>query len=264
MTPVVLTVAGSDSSAGAGMQADMKAACALGCYPLTAVTCVVCEVPGCVEGIVPMDADFVAAQVRLCLRTFPVAAAKCGMIYSPEIVQAVAAELRGTHIPLVVDPVMLATAGEPLMLREALAAYREQLFPLATVVTPNLDELCCLLGCDPPDSPGALSGAAAELARRLGCAILAKGGHLPGHECTDILVDKWGAELLRITHPRTEGISTHGTGCTLSAALASGLAHGMPLEEATRRALRYTAAAIAHSHRFPAVCALNHTPTVEV
>ena len=223
------------------MQADVKTACALGCYPLTAVTCVVCEAPGCVEGIVPMQADFVAAQVRLCLRRFPVAAAKCGMLYSPGIVRAVAEALRGTNIPLVVDPVMLATAGEPLMLREALSAYREQLFPLASVVTPNLDELCCLLGC----------------------AVLAKGGHLPGHDCTDILVDRHGAELLRRTHPRTEGISTHGTGCTLSAALASGLACGLSLTAATERALRYTAAAIAHSHRFPAVCALNHTPPAQ-
>lgn len=263
MTPVVLTVAGSDSSAGAGMQADVKTACALGCYPLTAVTCVVCEAPGCVEGIVPMQADFVAAQVRLCLRRFPVAAAKCGMLYSPGIVRAVAEALRGTNIPLVVDPVMLATAGEPLMLREALSAYREQLFPLAFVVTPNLDELCCLLGCPAPSTPDELAEAATGLSAQLGCAVLAKGGHLPGHDCTDILVDRHGAELLRRTHPRTEGISTHGTGCTLSAALASGLACGLSLTAATERALRYTAAAIAHSHRFPAVCALNHTPPVQ-
>lgn len=257
--PVILSVAGSDCSAGAGLQADLKTGFALGCYPLTAVTCVVNEVPGRVAGIVPMAAEFVAAQVRLCLDSFPVAAVKLGMLYSPAIVEAVAAELRGRNLPVVTDPVMIATAGEPLMQKAAVRAYEECIFPLTTVLTPNRDELEALLGCAPLGSVAALQRAAEELCARCGCAVLAKGGHVEGRDCTDVLA-RPQQESLRWSHPRTTGVSTHGTGCTLSSAVAAQLAHGLPLAEAVPAALDYVAAAIARSHRLGSQWALNHAP----
>lgn len=257
MTPVYLSIAGSDCSAGAGLQADLKAGFALGCYPLTAVTCVVSEIPGLVDGIVAMDPEFVSQQVRICMKNFPVAAIKTGMLYSPEIVRAVAAELEGNDIPLVVDPVMIATAGEALMLQEAVAVYEECIIPRTTVLTPNVDELCKLLGTEILHTEEELTAAGRELASRYGCAILAKGGHIPGKLCTDLLITKDG-QVHRFSHPRTEGISTHGTGCTLSSALAACLAQGDELVQATARALDYTAGAIAHSHKLGELYALNH------
>lgn len=256
MTPVLLTIAGSDCSAGAGMQADLKAAAALGCYALTAVTCVVNEVPGRVAGIVPMAADFVAAQVRECLAAFPVGAVKTGMLYSADIVRAVAAELP-PGCPLVVDPVMIATAGESLMQAEALAAYREHLFPRTTLLTPNIDELQTLSGRSAICTEAELTAAAQALAAELGCAILAKGGHLQGSACCDVLARPDGSTRAW-RHPRTEGISTHGTGCTLSAAVAAGLASGLELSAAVDRGLAYTARAISASHRWNNTFALNH------
>lgn len=259
-TPVILSIAGSDCSAGAGAQADLKTGLALGCYPLTALSCVVSEVPGCVAGIEPMPPDFVRSQIELCLSRFPVRAAKCGMLYSPDIIAAVADTLaeHAPQLPLVVDPVMVATAGEPLMQRAALAAYNAKLFPRATLITPNCDELTVLLGdARRIDSEEQLAAAATELVQRLGCAVLAKGGHLRGDDCTDILALP-GEPLRRYRHPRSCGISTHGTGCTLSAAVTAGLAQGRDLPEAVERALHYTARAIARSHRWGTVDALCH------
>ena len=256
-TPVFLSIAGSDCSAGAGAQADLKAGFALGCYPLTALTCVVSEVPGCVRGIQPLPADFVRDQVELCLATYPVQAVKCGMLYSPDIVRAVAHALRDFRGPLIIDPVMIATAGEALMQQEAVRVYEEALFPRAAVLTPNCDELAALLSCPPPRTAGELESAARKLVARYGCAVLAKGGHLSGDVCTDLLVLPDGSAHTW-EHARTKNISTHGTGCTLSSALAAQLALGHPLPEACARALDYTARAIAASHRFGSVCALNH------
>ncbi len=256
--PAYLTIAGSDCSAGAGLQADLKAGFALGCYPLTAVTCVVNEVPGKVEGIVPMEADFVAAQVRLCLENFPVAAAKCGMLYSPDIVRAVARELAPRKLPLVVDPVMIATAGDALMLEEAIAVYEQELMPLATLLTPNCDEAGKLLGCPPPTTVEELEHAARTLAARYGCAVLAKGGHVKGNDCTDVLALSATDAPLFFTHTRTQGVSTHGTGCTLSSAIAAGLASGLELPAAVEQGLDYTARAIAGSLQLGSMQALDH------
>lgn len=258
MTPVYLSIAGSDCSAGAGLQADLKAGFALGCYPLTAVTCVVSEVPGKVEGIVAMEPQFVADQVRICLEHFPVAAIKTGMLYSPEIVRAVVAELQGYTGPIVVDPVMIATAGEPLILQAAISVYEQSLMPRTTLLTPNLDELQRLLGTEEAISTADdLQQAALVLSGKYNCAVLAKGGHLGGDTCTDILVQTDGT-CTRWSHPRTLGISTHGTGCTLSSAVAAHLAHGYELREAVERALLYIAKAIATSHKLGELWAVNH------
>lgn len=255
--PVYLSIAGSDCSAGAGAQADLKTGFALGCYPLTALTCVVSEVPGCVRGIQPMSADFVRDQIELCLASFPVCAVKCGMLYSPDIVRAVAHALRDFSGPIVIDPVMIATAGEPLMQQAAVRVYEEALFSRATVLTPNCDELAALLSRPAPTTAAELENAARALVARYGCAVLAKGGHLHGDVCTDMLVLPDGTQHTW-EHARVKGVSTHGTGCTLSSALAAFLAHGHPLPDACARALDYTEQAIARSHRFGSTFALNH------
>ena len=257
-TPVYLSIAGSDCSAGAGIQADLKAGFALGCYPLTAITCVVSEVPGKVEGIVPMEPSFVADQVCICLQHFPVAAIKTGMLYSPEIVRAVTQELQDFTGPIVVDPVMIATAGEPLILQAAISVYEQSLMPRTTLLTPNLDELERLLGTEEPiRTADDLQQAAAVLAQRYNCAVLAKGGHLGGDTCTDILVMK-DSTAHRWSHPRTIGISTHGTGCTLSSAVAAHLALGHELVPAVELSLQYIAQAIANSHKLGDLWAVNH------
>lgn len=255
--PVYITVAGSDCSAGAGLQADLKAGFALGCYPLTAVTCVVNEIPGRVEGIVPMAADFVAAQLRLCLQSFPVQAIKTGMLYSPEIVRAVVAELRHFTGSIVVDPVMIATAGEALILQEAIAVYEQVLIPRTTLLTPNLDELARLCGCAPIRTFDHMREQASRLCEQYGCAILAKGGHLEGPDCIDLLVQPNGKQQ-SWSHPRTVEVSTHGTGCTLSSAITAWLAHGLPLEQAVEKGLAYVTQAIARSHKLGHIDALNH------
>ncbi len=258
MTPVFLSIAGSDSSAGAGLQADLKTGFALGCYPLTAVTCVVSEVPGHVADIAPLPPKIVASQIRECLRTFPVAAVKTGMLYSAEILRAAVDELP-QGIPLVVDPVMIATAGDPLMLASTLQAYESSLFPRATLITPNIDELTTLCRRDEaPTTVDELAYAAVELSRSYGCAVLAKGGHLAGDSCTDLLVLPDGS-VTPFSHARTTGISTHGTGCTLSSAITAFLAKGAALTEAVESALAYTSQTIASSHCWnPSLFALNH------
>lgn len=259
MLPVMLSIAGSDCSAGAGLQADLKSAHAMGAYALTAVTCVVSEVPGKVNAVSPISSEIVADQTRLCLDTFPVGAVKTGMLYSPEIVRAVADELKGRSLPLVVDPVMIATAGDPLMLESAISVYEETLLPLATLLTPNMDELEKLAGFPIGGEEDLLRGAMV-LAQRYGIAILAKGGHMP-HECCDMLVFPNGRNLIR-RRPKITGVSTHGTGCTLSSAIAARLAAGDDLESAVDRALAYVASAIASSLRWETSSAnpeiLNH------
>ncbi len=256
--PAMLSIAGSDCSAGAGLQADLKAGVALGCYPLTVLTCAVNEVPGVVESIVPMEASFVLGQLRLCLEHFPVTAVKAGMLYAPAIVHAVADCLKQeayASIPLVVDPVMIATAGESLMLREAIEVYEQHLFPRATLLTPNRDEASSLLDGARIESHDELRAAAATLQSRYGCAVLLKGGHLAGESCLDVLVDREG-RMQEWTHARIHGVSTHGTGCTLSAAVAAGLSHGKPLVLAVEEALDYTTRVIATSLCWESPCAM--------
>ncbi len=257
--PVFLTIAGSDSSAGAGIQADIKTGMALGCYALCAVTCVVSEVPGRVASISLVAPEVVASQIRECLRCFPVAAIKTGMLYSPEIMETVVAALP-QGIPLVVDPVMVATAGTPLMLADSLRTYEQLLFPRASLITPNLDELSALTRRDlSPLTTDSLAAAARDLCSRYGCAVLAKGGHLPGDTCTDLLALPGEGDVRSFSHPRTTGISTHGTGCTLSAAITALLAAGLPLPQTVEKALNYTARAIAASYRWSdSLHATNH------
>jgi len=247
MLPVVLSIAGSDNSAGAGAQADLKTCSALGVYGVTAITCVVAEVPGKVSAIQAVTPEIVAEQIRLLFEAFPIAAVKTGMLYSPTIIETVCATLEkclaeaGRFVPLVVDPVMVATSGHALVKNDAVACYEERLFPLAALVTPNLDEVRTLLGRD-VSSVGEMRLAGAELCARHPTAWLVKGGHLSVETATDLLFTR--GEVFEFRAPFVPDVSTHGTGCTYSAAIAAGLARGLPLRDAVAEAKQFVTRAI--------------------
>lgn len=255
--PVVLTIAGSDSSAGAGLQADLRTVTAMGGYAVTAVTCVVAEVPEKVEAISAMEPGMVAAQVRLAFEAFPVGAVKTGMLFSAEIVRAVADALKGPvgeGVPLVVDPVMVATSGDSLLESSAVDAYRKQLFPLATLVTPNLGELAILAGHEIRDFDE-MEAAGRELALRHHTSFLLKGGHLQGDLATDVLVRAEGGRAV-FEAEFVKDVDPHGTGCTYSAAIAAGLAAGRDLEVAIERAKGVITRAILGRYRWGSTEAL--------
>jgi len=264
--PVVLSIAGSDNSAGAGLQADLKTIGARGCYALTAVTCVVAEVPGKVSSIQPIRPDIVAEQVRLSFEAFPVSAVKTGMLYSTPIIEAVAdalmrnAEKSDNPPALVVDPVMVASSGEPLLRRDAVAAYSRTLFPIADLVTPNLDELSILAG-GPITDLDSMIAAGRQLAESIGSAFLLKGGHLKGKIATDVLVLPSGG-IHHFHAPFIRGIDPHGTGCTYSAAIAAGLASGLDLVKAVGAAKKYITAALAGHLRWGSTIAIGHSAKV--
>lgn len=261
-TPVTaLTIAGSDNSAGAGIQADLKTFSHFGVYGLTAVTCVVAEVPGHVSAIQAMTPEMVANQMRLSLMNFSIGAIKTGMLYSKEIIEAVVEVLRehGQGVPLVVDPVMVATSGDSLLLNDAIEAYRTQLLPMATLITPNLDEAAVLWGQGKIQSVEEMEIAGKALGARFETAILMKGGHLPGGSAVDLLIrgkQVWNYEALFV-----RDVMTHGTGCTYSAAIAANLGLGLALPEAVEKAKKYISEAIRQSFSWnPAspLMALNH------
>ncbi|HEY5752754.1 MAG TPA: bifunctional hydroxymethylpyrimidine kinase/phosphomethylpyrimidine kinase [Chthoniobacterales bacterium] len=261
--PVALTIAGSDNSAGAGIQADLKTFTHFGVYGLTAVTCVVAEVPGKVTAIQPIEPRILEEQVQLSLEAFPVAAIKTGMLFSREIIEAVLRVLdkSGRSLPLVVDPVMVATSGAKLLNDDAIAAYEEKLLPRAVLATPNLDEAAVLLG-ESIRSLKEMERAGCKLAAKFDTSFLMKGGHLPGSVAVDLLVEPDGF-VTRLEAPFVEGVDTHGSGCTYSSAVTANLAHGLPLREAVSRAKLFMNQAIQKSFRWQhpvsgQVMALNH------
>ena len=257
--PVALTIAGSDSSAGAGIQADLKTLSALGVYGLTAVTCVVAETPGRVSKIEPVSAELVRDQIEVLLRGFPVAAVKTGLLFSAGIITEIARVLRAHRsTPLVIDPVMVATSGDALLQDDAIQTYERELFPLATLLTPNLGEASRLVGRSITDL-AAMRDAGEILEKKYGVSVLLKGGHLIGEDAIDLLFT--AGNVIAFSAPFSRGIATHGTGCTYSAAITAGLANGLPLEEAVGRAKKFVTAAIAQHHAWGAVHALNHSPT---
>jgi hydroxymethylpyrimidine/phosphomethylpyrimidine kinase len=261
--PVVLTIAGSDSSSGAGIQADLKTFTALGVYGLTAVTCVVAESPGKVCKIEPLSPAIVQAQIEVVAGAFPITAIKTGLLCNSEIVQTTADALRAVcrdqahGIPLVIDPVMIATSGAELLDPKAVRTYEEGLFPLATLVIPNMDEAGKLLGTEIDDCE-TMERAARELAQKYETNVLVKGGHLRSGEAVDVLC--CGGALQRFTASFVSGVATHGTGCTFSAAITAGLGAGLSLEEAITRAKRFVTEAIEKSLRWGDVHALKHWP----
>jgi len=266
--PVALTIAGSDCSAGAGVQADLKTFSCYGVFGLTAVTCVVAEMPGTVEAVHPVDPAVVTAQIRLLLDHYPVRAIKTGMLHSARTVAATAAALRawrsrGATAPLVVDPVMIASSGTPLLEPDAVALYVDELIPMATLLTPNLDEASMLLG-QPIRDRADLKAAATALAAQFEVPILLKGGHLRDDVALDLLA--WKGRLDEYAAPYDPTVEPHGTGCTYAAAIAAGLAHGWPLDDAVRRAKGFITRAIVQRHEWHddrrAIVALDQTSPV--
>jgi hydroxymethylpyrimidine/phosphomethylpyrimidine kinase len=243
MVPRLLIVAGSDSGGGAGIQADIKTATAFQVYAMTAITAVTVQNTLGVSGWQPVPPQIVKAQIEACLSDIGADAIKTGMLGDAAMVETVAAALRGTGVPLVLDPVMMAKGGASLLADEAVAAIREKLLPMAALVTPNLPECEALIGSVPASDDEARDAARKFLA--LGARhVLFKGGHASGPVVRDILADGATGELLVLEAPRIETRHTHGTGCTLASAIAAGLAQKRPLEEAVRRAHAYVQEAI--------------------
>ncbi len=244
----VLIVAGSDSGGGAGIQADIKAVTALAAYAATAITALTAQNTLGVAGVHEVPPDFVRLQMTVVLDDLGADAIKTGMLHSAAVIEAVMAviEAKGRGIPRVVDPVMVAKGGARLLQAEAVEAMKRRLIPGAAVITPNRPEAEALLGQPIAKEAEAAEAEAAEAARALldlGCdAVLLKGGHAAGPIIRDILVSRAGLELFE--SPRIETRHTHGTGCTLASALAAGLAQGLALTAAVRRARAYVHEAI--------------------
>jgi hydroxymethylpyrimidine/phosphomethylpyrimidine kinase len=248
-TPAALTIAGSDSSGGAGIQADLKTFAALGVYGASVITALTAQNTQGVTGIHQVPADFVTAQIDAVFADLEVGAVKIGMVADLAVIDAIAAGLqRWSPRHVVLDPVMVATSGDRLLAEDAVEALRAKLVPRAAILTPNLPEAAALL-----NEPMASSEAAIESQGRrllaLGCpAVLIKGGHGQGSESIDYLVRESGA--IALAAPRVATQNTHGTGCSLSSAIAAGLAKGEDLETAVRSAKAFVSAAIAAADRF--------------
>lgn len=238
----LLTVAGSDSGGGAGIQADLKTFLALGCHGMSAITAVTAQNSVGVQGWWPLPVEAVRAQVRAVVDDIGVDAVKVGMLGTAEIAAAVAEELAGVGVPVVVDPVCVSKHGDALLTADALEVLRANVIPLATVVTPNLDEVAALTGLR-VTSADAL-GEAARAVHALGARwTLVKGGHLAG-DAVDLLWD--GGTEWRYAAPRLDNAHTHGTGCTLASAVAARLAYGDGVPEAVGAAKEYVTGAIAN------------------
>jgi hydroxymethylpyrimidine/phosphomethylpyrimidine kinase len=248
MTTIALTIAGSDSGGGAGIQADLKTFSALGVYGASVITALTAQNTLGVQGIQDVPAAFVERQIRSVLDDLGVNAVKIGMLSRAATIRAVAQGLgHAPHVPVVLDPVMVAASGDALLSPSAIGALRRWLFPLATLITPNLHEAAALTG-QPMAANEAEMEAQAKLLLQDGArAVLIKGGHGEGPESVDLLVSAAGTNRLAAARIKTQNV--HGTGCTLSSAIAAGLAKGLPLHEAFTQAKTYITEAIAQSHR---------------
>jgi hydroxymethylpyrimidine/phosphomethylpyrimidine kinase len=251
--PVVLTIAGSDSGGGAGIQADLKTFSALGVFGTSALTCVTAQNPDAVDSIHALDPLFVRQQIKMVCDGFPISVAKTGMLYSAEIIRAVAAADLQEGIPvLVVDPVMVSASGARLLQSSAIHALCTELLPNARVVTPNLHEAEILCG-HAIASEDELRTAAQEIGDRYDVACLVKGGHLGGDEVLDVLYDEGEEHVFR--GPRIVARESHGAGCAFSAALVAYMARGLTLSDAAGRAKHYIQSALER-----AVTTGRHTP----
>jgi hydroxymethylpyrimidine/phosphomethylpyrimidine kinase len=248
-TPVALTIAGSDSSGGAGIQADLKTFAAFGVYGASVVTALTAQNTQGVSGIHQVPAAFVSAQIDAVFADLAVGAVKIGMVAQLEVIDAIVAGLdRWKPDHIVLDPVMVATSGDRLLAADAIEALRTRLIPRASLITPNLPEAAALL-----DEPVAANETAIERQGKrllaMGCrAVLIKGGHGQGQESIDYFIDATGT--IALAAPRIATKNTHGTGCSLSSAIAAGLAKGEEMEAAVRNAKAWISAAIASADRF--------------
>lgn len=236
-----LTIAGSDSSGGAGLQADLKAMSALGCYAMSVVTAITAQNTCGVQGVHPIPPHMITLQCKAILEDIPPLAIKTGMLTNAEIIKAVADCLRGYPAPLVVDPLMVATSGDRLLTKAAEGVLREALLPLATLITPNLQEAEVLADAS-ITSERSLREVGQKLLQMGTKAVLIKGGHTSAVEAVDYLFTPEGC--VTFSHPRIESINTHGTGCTLSAAITAYLARGYQLPEAVSQGKTYLSEAL--------------------
>ena len=242
--PVVLSIAGSDSCGGAGIQADVKTISALGAYAATAITAITVQDTRGVKSIHPVPADVVASQVRAVMDDLHPDAVKIGMLGNASIVRAIAGELRHRQITTVIcDPVMASSAGEAMMDEEALEAMKHELFPLCTLITPNLREAEVLAGRTFTNVEEMKNGIR-HLCQWGNHGVLLKGGHLEGDDMVDMLLVPPASDPLMFTSTRIQSRNTHGTGCTLSSAIAALCAEGVELPDAVRQAKEYVRQAI--------------------
>jgi hydroxymethylpyrimidine/phosphomethylpyrimidine kinase len=242
----ILTIAGSDSGGGAGIQADLKTFSATGAYGLSVITALTAQNTVGVDAVYPVAIDFLKAQLESVQRDIRIDAIKVGMLGTPEVTEAVSAFLHTQDVPIVVDPVMVAKSGDRLLHREAIDALKTLVIPSANLVTPNLPEAADLLDVDEATDRAEMARQA-EALRSLGCqAVLLKGGHLAAETSPDVLCD--ADQSTWFEGARVETANTHGTGCTLSSALASLLGQGMSLHHAVTEAKRYMVGAITHAN----------------
>ena len=243
-TPIALTIAGSDSGGGAGIQADLKAMSANGVYGASVITAITAQNTVAVTAVHEVPADLVAAQINAVLSDIPVQSIKLGMLFSPVIIDVVAQCLRDFKGPVVVDPVMIAKSGDALLQDTAVAAMIKRILPLATLLTPNLPEAARLLDTPQATTPDEMAAQGKRLLDMGPQAVLMKGGHSEGGICTDVLIDATGV-VTTLSAPRVHTKNTHGTGCTYSAAIAAHLAKGLDLKAAVTAAHGYLQGAIA-------------------
>lgn len=240
--PIALTIAGSDSGGGAGIQADLKAFSALGTFGASVLTAVTAQNSTAVTAVHEVPADVVAAQLAAVLSDLDVKAIKIGMLFSPAIIDAVADGLASFDGPVILDPVMIAKSGDTLLQDAAIAAMVERLLPRADLLTPNLPEAAQILGCDAAKDVAQMEAQGRALLALGPKAVLMKGGHSDGDTCTDLLISE-GAPVT-LDAPRHPTKNTHGTGCTYSASIAAGMAKGLVLAEAVVQAHGYLQGAI--------------------
>ncbi|MBN8821812.1 MULTISPECIES: bifunctional hydroxymethylpyrimidine kinase/phosphomethylpyrimidine kinase [unclassified Spirosoma] len=245
-----LTIAGSDSGGGAGIQADLKTFSALGCYGMSVLTALTAQNTKAVTGIFPVEPSFIVEQLNAVLSDIGVDAIKIGMLHSPDIIEQIATTLRGFNVStIVLDPVMVAKSGDKLLQDEAVDALKTYLLPLALVITPNLPEASVLLGRS-VETKADMLPAAADLAKLCPGAILVKGGHLADDESTDLLYVS-ADEQHWFPTARIPTNNSHGTGCTLSSAIAAGLAKGLSVVDAVAMAKTYLTGALQAGADYP-------------
>ncbi|PJZ27191.1 bifunctional hydroxymethylpyrimidine kinase/phosphomethylpyrimidine kinase [Leptospira hartskeerlii] len=262
--PVVLTIAGSDSGGGAGIQADLKTFNSTGSFGTSVITCLTAQNPDGVTGILEVDPDFLEKQLVAVLSYFPVKAIKTGMLFSESLILRISKILKeykakGQNFKLVIDPVMVATSGAKLLQDEAIQSLISELVPMASLVTPNLDE-AKILGSGEISKIDSMESETISLAKKLGVPVLLKGGHIKNSkEALDVLGIPNG-KTIKYTKPFVEDFNPHGTGCTYSSAIASYLAQGFPLSESVPKAREFLHAAILQSFPAGKTKTLNHNP----
>ena len=240
--PVIFSIAGSDPSGGAGIQADIKTISALNGYAAAAITAVTSQNTCGVQGVYPLPADVLQTQIASVMEDLQPTAIKIGMVYSLQLVEVIAQAIAHYHPPFIVfDPVMISTSGRRLMTEETVQGIKRLLFPRCSLITPNLDEAAMLIG-HPLCTPQQMAEAGQLLAARYGCQVLVKGGHLSGETMCDVLCSATGSTSFLA--PKSQSHNLHGTGCTLSSAIATLLARGYTMEKAVEEAKHYVSLAI--------------------